>query len=222
MNHTHSQHKDYYDDDDISTKPFVEQPTFSRGLGRYPIKFVPAAASIEPPQPAPAPVDGSSFADQYLAIVFPNGKPASPAPEYPICPTCKLIMKEPDARAHHLSVGHQMSLPRAPTPSGIDRTRMGLKYLEKHGFDVDSRKGLGAMGQGRMYPIVPMEKRDTYGLGVEPMKKEEAQKFREIKLNAGQVRKQAALSKKKDEKLRQMFYCDDKINEYLSQLDGHG
>lgn len=59
-----------------------------------------------------------------------------------------------------------MSLPRTHTPSSIDRSRMGLKYMEKYGFDVDARRGLGATGEGILHPIIPKEKRDNYGLGI--------------------------------------------------------
>ena len=96
---------------------------------------------------------------------------------------------------------------------------MGLKYLEKHGWDVDSRLGLGASGQGMLFPIVPKEKRNTHGLGVQ-IKKGTVEKKVVVRLDAGKARKMAESEKKRDEKLRRMFYGDEKIEKYLSELGG--
>jgi hypothetical protein len=97
---------------------------------------------------------------------------------------------------------------------------MGLKYMERHGFDIDSRKGLGVEGEGRLYPIIPKEKQDKYGIGVEVKKDGVVNiKPREVKLDAGQVRKKATEDKKKAEKLRKMFYEDDKVTQYLGELE---
>lgn len=216
-----------YDDADVSTVSFVEQPAFGRGLWRRPIHFIPATPT-SPTQPAPTKVDGSSIAAKYLAIVFPNGQPQPKADAFPSCGICGAPVKESSDRAHYLSTTHQAALPRAPIPSGIDRTRMGLKYLEKHGFDVDARIGLGASGQGMLFPIVPKEKRDKLGLGVDKKlverEKREALTPKDVKLDAGKVRKLAVAHKKKHEKLHQMFYGDEKVEKYLGQLDAmdHG
>lgn len=204
----------YENDDDISTEPFVNQP-ITKSLWRYPVKFVSASSSdtaIKPAAPKPL-----SIADQYLAIVFPNGLPKTES-THPICPTCNERITEADERAHFLSIGHQMAIPRGPTPSSIDRTRMGLKYMEKYGWDVDSRKGLGATGEGIVNPIIPKEKRDKHGVGVQVGKKAVAEKPREI-LDAAQMKKKVAEDKKKAEKLQRMFYGDDKVEQYLQELD---
>jgi hypothetical protein len=205
----------YENDDDISTEPFVNQPV-TKGLWRYPVKFV--SASSEDPAiklPAPKPL---SIADQYLAIVFPNGPPKEEI-KHPICPTCNEPITEADDQAHFLSIGHQMSLPRNPTPSSIDRTRMGLKYMEKYGWDVDSRKGLGVAGEGILHPIMPKEKRNTHGLGMKATdKKAEVEKPKET-LDASQMKKRVAEEKAKAEKLRRMFYNDDAVEQYLQELD---
>lgn len=207
-----------HDDSDISTIPFVDQPAFGKGLWRKPIKFVAAASQTAPTADVPA-AKALSIAEQYLAIVFPNGQPKVEA-EYPICPTCNAPIKEADNRAHYLTIGHQLSLPTAPTPSAIDRTRMSLKYMEKHGFDIDARQGLGASSSGILYPILPKEKADKHGIGIQiPKNGVVAEKEKEKRLDAGQVRKKVAEEKKKAEKLRRMFYEDDKVSRYLGELD---
>lgn len=211
--------RDDEDDDGISTKPFVDQPAYGRGLWRFPIKFVPA--SSEPlPGPATPTLDPDSIAAKYLAIVFPNGQPPpKPKSIFPICDICGAPISENDSRAHSLTIVHQISVPRVPPPSSIDRSRMGLRYMEKHGFDVDARMGLGATSQGILFPIIPKEKRNTHGLGLQ-VKKGAVEKKAIVKLDAGKVRKMAEADKKKDEKLRRMFYGDDKVEKYLGGLGG--
>ncbi|KAF2691305.1 hypothetical protein K458DRAFT_382872 [Lentithecium fluviatile CBS 122367] len=210
-----------YDDADISTAPFVEHRAFGRGLWKRPIKFVPAAPA-SPPNPSPSKVDGASIARMYLAIVFPNGRPQPKHDDSPVCEVCKAPVKGDTEIAHYLSPVHQAALPRAPIPSGIDRTRMGLKYLEKHGFDVDARVGLGTSGQGRLFPIMLKEKRDKLGLGVDQeqvvREKKEGLVPKPVKLDAGKVRKLAAVQKKKHENLQRMFYGDDKLERYLGRM----
>ncbi|KAF2791765.1 hypothetical protein K505DRAFT_409018 [Melanomma pulvis-pyrius CBS 109.77] len=207
------------DDDGISTKPFVDQPAYGRGLWRFPINFVPAS-SEPPPAPATPTVDPNSIVAKYLAIVFPNGRPP-PAPKstLPICEICGTTIDENDPRPHILSAVHQISVPRVPPPSSIDRSRMGLRYMEKHGFDVDARKGLGSTSQGILFPIVPKEKQNTHGLGFQ-VKKGVVEKKAIVKLDAGKVRKMAEAEKKKDAELRKMFYGDDKVEKYLGGLGG--
>ena len=215
-----------YDDADISTVPFVQQPAYGRGLWKNPISFVSAATELLPQTNGST--DGRTMAEKYLAIMFPNGQP-QPKPEaYPLCGICGEPVKETDQRIHFLSPAHQAALPRAPIPSAIDRTRMGLKYMEKHGYDVDARIGLGASGQGMLFPLVPKEKRDKFGLGVD--KKEHTKRralggasaadVKEGRLDAGKVRKLATLEKKKHERLQRMFYGNDEVEKYLGQLDG--
>ncbi|KAF1941826.1 hypothetical protein EJ02DRAFT_454810 [Clathrospora elynae] len=213
------------DDPDISTIPFVEQRAFGRGLWKRPINFISSAPEVQPAAPS---TNGKTMAEKYLAIMFPNGQP-QPKPEaYPRCGICGEPVRESDQRIHYLSPAHQAALPRAPIPSAIDRTRMGLKYMEKHGYDVDARKGLGSSGQGMLFPLVPKEKRDKLGLGID--KKEHVKRkalggasradVKEGKLDAGKVRKLGQVEKKRHEKLQKMFYGNDEVEKYLGQLDG--
>jgi hypothetical protein len=203
-------------EDGASTKPFTEQPAYGYGLWRNPINFVPASSGLPPTVSPP----NNSLAEKYLAIVFPNGQPQQEESAFPLCGTCGAPVKEADTRAHYLSSVHQLSLPRANTPSSIDRTRFGLKYMEKHGWDVDARIGLGAEGQGMLFPIVPKEKRNTHGLGVQIKKGGRVVEKKVQTLDAGKVRKMVESEKKKDERLRRMFYGDEKVEKYLGQLGG--
>jgi hypothetical protein len=211
------------DDSDISTIPFTEQPAFGKGLWRHPIKFIPASTPTTTPTASTSTSTPISIADAYLAIVCPSSAPTTES-SHPICPTCNSPIKEADNRTHYLSLVHQLSLPRMATPSAIDRTRMGLKYMEKHGYDVDARKGLGTTGEGRLYPIVPKEKRDLHGIGV-PVRHERDSvpgvgKARVVeRLDAGKIQKRAKAERKRDERLRKMFYEDEKVSKYLGELE---
>lgn len=105
---------------------------------------------------------------------------------------------------------------------------MGLRYMQKHGYDVDARVGLGAAGQGMLFPLVPKEKRDKFGLGID--KKEHTRRRAlggasafEVKqgtLDAGKIQKLAKIEKKRHEKLQKLFYGNDEVEKYLGQLDG--
>ncbi|KAF2745156.1 hypothetical protein M011DRAFT_469866 [Sporormia fimetaria CBS 119925] len=209
-------------DPDISTAPFntITLPASFSNLRYRPVSFVPASTSDTPAPAAPKPL---SIADQYLAIVFPNGVPKpSTTPAGPLCPTCNEAITEDSETLHYHSLGHQMALKRH-TPSSIDRTRMGLKVMQKYGFDVDSGKGLGAAGEGIQYPIIVKEKRDNAGLGLEVRKQEDGKKgeknVEEI-LHAGQVRKKVAEDKRKAQKLQRLFYGDEEREKYLEELEG--
>ncbi|KAH5099805.1 hypothetical protein HBH70_180040 [Parastagonospora nodorum] len=214
-----------FDDADVTTIPFAQQPAYGRGLWKNPIHFVSAA----PDTPiATAPGKGNTMAEKYMAIMFPNGQPQPKADAYPACGICGEPVKEKDQRMHFLSPAHQAALPRAPIPSAIDRTRMGLKYMSKHGYDVDARVGLGASGQGMLFPLVPKEKRDKFGLGIDKKEHEKkralggasAADVKEGRLDAGKVRKLAKVEKRKHDKLQRMFYGNDEVEKYLGQLDG--
>tara|TARA_R110002003_G_scaffold184_3_gene14395 strand:- start:678 stop:1385 length:708 start_codon:yes stop_codon:yes gene_type:complete len=214
-----------YDDADLSTAPFVQQPAYGRGLWKNPVRFVSAAQDA--PKIVVPTTNGRTMAEKYLAIMFPNGQ-SQPKPEaYPSCGICGQPVKEQDQRMHYLSPAHQAALPRAPIPSAIDRTRMGLKYMSKHGYDVDARLGLGASGQGMLFPLVPKEKRDKLGLGIDKKDHEKkkalggasAADVREGRLDAGKIQKLAKIEKRKHEKLQRLFYGNDEVEKYLGELN---
>lgn len=215
-----------YDDADISTVPFVQQHPFGRGLWKNHIKFVPAAVKDAVPMTAPS-TQGKTMAEKYLAIMFPNGQPQQKTEAYPLCGICGEPVKEKDQRTHYLSLPHQAALPRSAIPSAIDRSRMGLKYMEKHGYDVDARIGLGAAGQGMLFPLVPKEKRDKLGLGIDKKDHTKRQalagattfEVRQGKLDAGKIQKLAKIEKRRHAKLQRLFYGNDEVERYLGQLD---
>lgn len=210
-----------FPDTDISTVPFVQHPAYGRGLWKNPINFVPSASDA--PTPTANLTNGLTMAQKYLAIMFPNGQPQPLAHAYPSCGICGEPVKETDQRTHYLSPAHQAALPRAHIPSAIDRTRMGLKYMSKHGYDVDARIGLGAEGQGMLFPLVPKEKRDKLGLGIDEKEHEKKRALggaskadvKEGRLDAGKVRKLEKVQKRKHDKLQRMFYANDDVEKYL-------
>lgn len=150
----------------------------------------------------------------------PGNEPRSssqPAPDSN-CEICHLPLHTTDTvTTHHSSIAHQVCLEHSHPPSHIDRTRSGLKYLSSYGWDPDSRRGLGARGEGIRQPLKGKIKNDTVGLGV--LETREAQKKRRERdpppLNAKQVRKREADGKKKGERLREMFYRNDDVEKYL-------
>lgn len=214
------------EDDDISTAPFTTHIAYGRGLWKHPITFIPAAPEVQPASSKA--IDGQSIAQKYLSIMFPNGQPTPEPHAYPLCGTCGEPIKESDHRIHFLSTVHQAALPRAPIPSAIDRTRMGLKYMQNYGWDVDARMGLGARGEGMLFPLVPREKRDKLGLGIDKKAEERRKKLAngravaqagEIRLDAGKIQKLAKVEKRKHDKLQRMFYGNDEVEKYLGELD---
>jgi hypothetical protein len=86
------------DDDgneDISTAPFVEHPAYGRGLWKNPIQFITAATEAPIATPTSSSL-GRTMAEQYLAIVFPNGQPQPKTDSYPLCGICGEPVKEAD------------------------------------------------------------------------------------------------------------------------------
>ncbi|KAL2120628.1 hypothetical protein VTJ04DRAFT_4655 [Mycothermus thermophilus] len=141
-----------------------------------------------------------------------------------LCPICKLPLppsSDPQAlAAHNASLTHQLSLPYSPPPSALDRTRMGLAYLSAHGWDPDSRRGLGAEEQGLRFPLKAKQREERLGLGAAAPKKEE-KKPKEKLLDAGKVRKLAAEEKRRKEEIREALFGDGKLEKYLG-VGGRG
>ena len=144
-------------------------------------------------------------------------------------------------RPHEASLAHQLCLTHSHPPSHLDRTRQGMRYLSAYGWDPDSRVGLGVPGrEGIREPVKGRLKVDTVGLGVDidndvdgedgavagsRRKKREEEERRKRKMtiekgrvekkNAKEVRKGDLESRKKGEKLREMFYQSDDVQKYL-------
>lgn len=142
-----------------------------------------------------------------------------------ICEVCNMpVDLGKGSNSHASSLVHQICRPHSHPPSALDRERKGLSILQAHGWDPDARVGLGSSGEGILHPVKAKEKRDTVGLGhgkededqarLKPRKKKERPK--EVKkLDAGQIRKLDAEQKKKDRKLREMFYMNEDVEKYL-------
>jgi hypothetical protein len=88
---------------------------------------------------------------------------------------------------------------------------VGLRYLTTHGWDPDSRLGLGAKQEGIRIPVKPKEKHDTEGLRESQpddsraiIKKKATPRRKEdkvVKLNAKQVRIQDTEVKRRADRL---------------------
>ena len=136
-----------------------------------------------------------------------------------LCEICKMpiIVEKPEAVAttpHDLSLAHQVCVQHSFPPSHLDRNRQGLKYLSSYGWDVDSRKGLGASGEGRRAPVRATVKNNTVGLGMEiPHGQKRVERIQ--LLDAGKVRKLDDQEKQRRIKLHEMFYQSEDIERYL-------
>ncbi|KAJ5098708.1 hypothetical protein N7532_005709 [Penicillium argentinense] len=126
-------------------------------------------------------------------------------------------------RPHEASLAHQVCLSHSHPPSHLDRSRAGLRYLATYGWDPDSRKGLGAPGrEGIREPLKGRMKNDTAGLGAGMDEdgnriKPPSPPPKVQKLNAKQVRKAQLDSRKRGEKLRNMFFQSDEVLKYLGE-----
>jgi len=91
-----------------------------------------------------------------------------------------------------------------------------LAVLENHGWDPDSRLGLGAEGRGRLHPVNAKENPQRQGLGVRFHLKARAVE-KPVKLDAGKVKAMEMEGKKKAERLRNAFYRNEEVERYLGQ-----
>lgn len=225
------------DEEQYDDVPLHHKRPFGSGLTRKAIAFVPASDGdlhmADPSKPKPS----QDVGDLYLSMVLPKERSQSKSPQEhtKLCSVCKAPLAEEGpgeakdsatgvalypSSAHESSLAHQVCLAHSHPPSALDRSRMGLNYLESHGWDPDSRTGLGSSQQGIKFPLKPKPKDDTLGLGLVfpkgvPRKKEKPQL-----LDAGKVRKVVQEEKKKTERLRQQFFGNQDLEKYLGP--GHG
>jgi hypothetical protein len=217
-------------DEEYYTVPLKDQRYYGAGIKRQRVHFVPSSTRNEP---APASSSSALSASQrYLSIVLPKAPvddtlPPADLPvaaDLSICDMCKTEYHG-DQATHCSTLVHQIALPHSHPPSALDRTRKGLSILQAYGWNPDDRLGLGAQREGILHPVKAKEKRDTVGLGLdlahheEPMlkkKKLNPAKTEPIqRLDAGKIRKLDIESKKKDERLRNLFYANEDIDKYL-------
>ena len=220
-----------HEDDGFDDIPLHQKKPFGSGLKRKEIKFVQASAGdLSTTEQAAKAASGKSVSDLYLNLVLSKDKKQAKAEsEAELCAVCNLPLSSKPrasddgsgststpASHHEASLAHQVCLAHSHPPSALDRSRMGLTYLESYGWDPDARQGLGAAGEGIQFPLKVKPKDDTLGLGVvipkdfEPKKKEKPQTF-----DAKKIRKMAQEDRKKTEKLWQQLFGRVDLERYL-------
>ena len=134
-----------------------------------------------------------------------------------VCEICKRPIKDAnEAAVHDSSITHQICLQHSHPPSHLDRRRKGLQVLSSHGWDPDSRRGLGATGDGILHPIKATENPERVGLGLKPEDLERKKaKEKPVRLDAGKIRAMESERRKRGEKLRNAFYRSEDVEKYL-------
>lgn len=227
-------------DDEDYYVPLVDQRVFGAGIKRKRIAFVPATAE-QPSAPKPASSTAGNIGARYLSIVLKkepspqasaneNDRAGSsieePKATQSLCPVCGQAVSQADSenKPHELSIAHQICLDHSHPPSHLDRSHVGLKYLQDYGWNPDARTGLGARSEGIRIPIKAKEKNDSAGLGMGRDEEENTDKVKArknakveepvVRLNAKQVRKMENNKSKQAEKLRSSVYGPD-LSQYL-------
>ena len=229
-------------EDDEYEVPLRDQRVFGAGLKRKRVKFVPSSSNEATVRSLPT-TPFESAAERYLSVVFnksasaerpasappndheasresPDGKeeltPADGEDVHTTCDICGQQIASKDATvAHQSSIAHQICLKHSHPPSHLDRRRKGLAVLENQGWDADSRRGLGADGQGILHPIRATENPEKAGLGMDPRDLKVVAKQKPAKLDAGKIRQMEKDGKKKAAKLRDAFYRSESMEKYL-------
>lgn len=227
-------------DDDDYYVPLVDQRVFGAGIKRKRIAFVPATDE-QPSIPKPSSSTAGNAGARYLSIVLKknsslqakadeetqtdsNGENTTPI--LPLCPVCGQAVSETDGenKPHESSIAHQICLDHSHPPSHLDRSHVGLKYLQEYGWNPDARIGLGARSEGIRIPIKAKEKNDSAGLGMTRDDEESSDRVKvqkkakaednTVRLNAKQVRKMENDKSKHAERLRRNMYGPD-LSQYL-------
>lgn len=219
-------------------------PSAASASDRY-LSIVFGKSASEPASAAPSPrtgvtaVSGSTPDDQTTARTARTARTAKNGlleeergdvgDTITTCEICSLPISATNTTVpHEASLVHQICLPHAHPPSALDRTRKGLSILEAYGWNPDQRLGLGAAGEGILHPIKAKEKRDKIGLGVGneaeadaasarlKNQKTRAKVEKEVpKLDAGKIKKMEKEQRRKDQRLREMFYASEDMDKYL-------
>jgi hypothetical protein len=192
---------------------------FGHGLPKNPIKFVPASrepvAEAAPSKPNPT----NPFLELWglKEEDFMREKDEYDGPDAVMCDQCKIRINPTEVLRHEASRKHELNQPHIYPPSAIDRTRKGASILQSKGWDPDARKGLGASGQGELFPVKAKENPGKLGLGAaNPSKpsiavnfgKEENTNSKVVKgMSKKQKRKMEAKEKEEREiQLRSLFF----------------
>ncbi|KAL8747376.1 MAG: hypothetical protein Q9190_000722 [Brigantiaea leucoxantha] len=222
-------------DDDDYIIPLTDQRNFGAGLKRKRVQFTTADKESQPQsERLPSPTAG----DRYLSMVLKNRESNQRTTESKhsisgthsldqaesarkvesVCSICNLPFDPSEARAHETSLAHQICMSHSHPPSHLDRTRQGFKILASYDWDLDSRQGLGANGQGLRDPIKMRQKNNMAGLGMRiPTSESKKVDLHRVvqKLDAKQTRQQAEKLRKDREKLQDLFYGNEDIAKHL-------
>ncbi|KAF2723766.1 hypothetical protein K431DRAFT_310508 [Polychaeton citri CBS 116435] len=140
-----------------------------------------------------------------------------------VCEICMRSVKlDEQSSRHSSSIAHQICLQHSHPPNHIDRKRKGLAILESQNWDPDSRRGLGAEGEGILQPIKAKEKNDRAGLGAVIDTRTLQTTSRPKTLDAGKVKDLEIQKRMKREQLSHMFYGNDDVAKYLGSEGGGG
>lgn len=227
--------------DDEYYVPLVDQRVFGAGIKRKRVAFVPAE-NDESSSSIPTTAKPSNAANRYLSIVMkttgpesetaPTVKPDTKEQEAPLSLTCEICGQKVFGgigvlNSHEASIAHQMCLEHSHPPSHLDRSHVGLKYLQEYGWDPDARGGLGARREGIRVPIKAKQKNDSAGLGLLQNDEENSIRAKQkkkvhsrekdtdvVKLNAKEVRRMEEEKSRRAEKLRRSVYGED-LSRYL-------
>ena len=179
---------------------------------KQPIAFVVAGSTPGEQQQQPAKSisgsgSGSEVAELYRKLVGLHTDTPSPAAEAAICETCGQQIPEGGGRwQHEKTLAHQAALPHSFPPHHLPRSSIGLKILQRSGWDPDSRLGLGAGGQGGRFPVKAVLKMDRVGVGARlahrgagQQQQQQQQQGKVAKLGAREMRQREAESKRRRE-----------------------
>lgn len=224
-------YEDEDDEEQVDDVPLHHKRPFGTGLNsRKPIAFVPASdGDLSRTDDSTRARPSQNIGDLYLSLVLPDEAKGSTPTPVKVCEVCKLpLVVEPVGEGgvdtdgssrsknhHESSLAHQVCLTHSHPPSALDRSRMGLNYLESYGWDPDARAGLGSAQQGIQFPLKPKLKEDTLGIGVVVPKDLPKKKEKPQKLDAGRVRKMAQEDKKRSERIQRQFYGNTDVEKYL-------
>lgn len=224
-------------EDDEFLIPLTDQRIFGAGLKRKRVLFVPESNSRIQPHGSNTTAQSAqahTVRQSYLQVVLPDidtqSRDKAKHEDHErrdvaggdLCPDCGL----PTEPQHSTSLLHLLSLPQSHPPSNLPRDAVGMRYLSSHGWDPDSRQGLGPQGEGRLYPVKAQEKHDRLGVGLEipAHVKLEAQVKAGGKtarkppgLTAKQMRQHEAESKSRGARLREDFYGNGELEKYLGE-----
>jgi len=206
-----------YEDQETYFLTADDQRVFGAGIKRKRVPFVPASNEDNTHEAKPR----SAVGDKYLSIVLKKQEQASVEDgNTQVCEVCR----QPVRQSHESSISHQLCLEHSHPPSHLPREHVGLKILSSHGWDPDSRLGLGASGEGIRIPVKSKVKNDTVGLGTSLKQRNKGRMFdvntcdSVKRLNAKEVRLQEAEGRKRAQKLQRTFYGED-LSKYLG-FDG--